>query len=301
MGTEVLYVTQSELAATVSNAIAEAGTFLNRCAKYRSDLFFLNSTEEPSILIETCFVDSSADAMLYNQWFDRICRSIAETISGEEVPDVPVTEPPVEQPPPLTGDNRVEIQSEIHGDVTIIINDERVVGHEGCEHVVDMTIKGVGDVTLVINGEEFHNKPPEGESDIPWNQKDIEATEFGGSDDPNESAYPPHDLLDGDNDLFVALPFKFTEDPRPLVRVFNGELSAEAKIMDVGPWMTTDNYWEKGTRPLAETCHLEGSPLPSGPNAGKVPSNKAGIDLSPALADKVGVEGKGQVHWVFVH
>jgi N-acetylmuramoyl-L-alanine amidase len=299
MGTEVLYVTQSELASTVSNAIAEAGTFLNRGAKYRSDLFFLNSTEEPSILLEVCFVDSSADAMLYNQWFDRICRSIAETISGEEVPDVPETEPPVEEPPPLTGDNRVEIQSEIHGDVTIIINDERVVGHEGCEHVVDMTIKGVGDVTLVINGEEFHNKPP-GE-EIPLNQKDIEATEFGGSDDPNESAYPPHDLLDGDNDLFVALPFKFTQDPRPLVRVFHGEVSAEAKIMDVGPWMTTDNYWEKGTRPLAETCHLEGSPLPSGPNAGKVPSNKAGIDLSPALAEKIGVEGKGQVHWVFVH
>lgn len=299
MGTEVLYVTQSELAGTVSAAIAQAGDFINRGAKYRSDLFFLNSTEEPAILIETCFVDSSSDADHYRRFFDVICRAIAESVSGEDIPDVPPIEPPVEQPPPLTGDNRVDIQSEIHGDVTVVINDERVVGHEGCEHVIDLTISLVGDVTLVINGEEFHNKPQDEEGEIPWNQKDIEATVFGGSDDPNDSAYPPYDRLDGDRDLFVALPFKFTQDPRPLVRVFHGELSAEAEIMDVGPWMTTDNYWEKGTRPIAETCHMEGTPLPSGPNAGKVPSNKAGIDLSPALADKIGIEGKGEVHWIF--
>jgi len=39
-GTEVLYVTQQEVAAKVSAAIAEAGGLINRGAHYRADLFF---------------------------------------------------------------------------------------------------------------------------------------------------------------------------------------------------------------------------------------------------------------------
>ena len=57
MGTEVLYVTQSALAGQVSAAIASCG-FINRGGKKRTDLFFLNNTEMPAILIEVCFVDS---------------------------------------------------------------------------------------------------------------------------------------------------------------------------------------------------------------------------------------------------
>jgi hypothetical protein len=41
-------------------------------------------------------------------------------------------------------------------------------------------------------------------------------------------------------------------------------------------------------------------PLPSGPNAGKIPSNPAGIDLSPALAEALGHDGMGPVDWEFV-
>src|SRR5262249_8357555 len=62
MGTEVLYVTQEQIADDVCDAICEAGSFINRGPKYRSDLFFLNSTDAPSILLEVCFVDSEADA-----------------------------------------------------------------------------------------------------------------------------------------------------------------------------------------------------------------------------------------------
>src|SRR5262249_24613750 len=58
-GCEVLYVTQEEPAAKVSMAIAEAGGFINRGAQKRSDLFFLNGTDEPAILIEVCFVDAT--------------------------------------------------------------------------------------------------------------------------------------------------------------------------------------------------------------------------------------------------
>jgi len=81
MGVEVLYVSQDDLAGEVSDAIAEAGEFPNRGAKYRSDLAFLNGCEEPAILIEVCFVDSSSDVDHYHRHFDDICRAIAHAIS----------------------------------------------------------------------------------------------------------------------------------------------------------------------------------------------------------------------------
>jgi hypothetical protein len=77
MGTEVLYLTQFELADQVSEAIASCG-FIDRGPKKRTDLFFLNETAAPSILIEVCFVDSEADASLYYKQFDAICEAIAD-------------------------------------------------------------------------------------------------------------------------------------------------------------------------------------------------------------------------------
>jgi len=61
-------------------------------------------------------------------------------------------------------------------------------------------------------------------------------------------------------------------------------------VEDVGPWNTDDPYWETHSRPQAES----GTDM-----AGRV-TNKAGIDLSPALAKAVGIDGKGQVDWSFV-
>jgi N-acetylmuramoyl-L-alanine amidase len=81
MGTEVLYLTQAALAAEMSAAIAKAGDFLNRGAKKRTDLAFLNNTREPAILIEVCFVDSAADTRNYLKHFNAICKAIAEVIS----------------------------------------------------------------------------------------------------------------------------------------------------------------------------------------------------------------------------
>lgn len=98
MGVECLYVTQQALANEVSAAIADAGHFLDRGPKKRTDLFFLNNTNEPAILIETCFVDSKADADLYNANFDTICRAIAESVSGETIGETP--EPPDPGPGP---------------------------------------------------------------------------------------------------------------------------------------------------------------------------------------------------------
>jgi N-acetylmuramoyl-L-alanine amidase len=91
MGVEVLYVTQSSLAAEISGVIAANG-FINRGAKKRTDLFFLNNTEKPAILIETCFVDSSADADIYGRKFSAICDGIARVLGGPEAGVEP--EPP---------------------------------------------------------------------------------------------------------------------------------------------------------------------------------------------------------------
>jgi uncharacterized protein (TIGR02594 family) len=98
MGCEVLYVTQEDLADKVSAALAEAGDFIDRGPKYRSDLAFLNGTEKPAILIETCFCDSKADTDLYDTYFDEICQAIAETTSGRTLGQRPPDSG--ERPPP---------------------------------------------------------------------------------------------------------------------------------------------------------------------------------------------------------
>jgi len=99
MGTECLYVTQINKARAVSSAVALAGRFTNRGPKQRTDLFFLNNTAMPAVLIETCFVDSRADADLYRGNFEAICRAIAESLSGQEITETPGEPPPVEPPP----------------------------------------------------------------------------------------------------------------------------------------------------------------------------------------------------------
>jgi N-acetylmuramoyl-L-alanine amidase len=92
-GTEVLYVTQEDLADELSGAIAEAAGWPNRGGKYRGDLAFLNGTLEPAILVEVCFVDSQDDARQYHARFEAICRTIAEVIGDIHIGDHP------EQPP----------------------------------------------------------------------------------------------------------------------------------------------------------------------------------------------------------
>jgi hypothetical protein len=80
MGCECLYVSQQALAQDVANAICGAAGITNRGAKKRTDLFFLNNTNEPAILIEVCFVDSKADAALYERHFAGICAAISKAI-----------------------------------------------------------------------------------------------------------------------------------------------------------------------------------------------------------------------------
>lgn len=288
-GTEVLYRTQEGLADRVCDAICEAGGFVNRGPKLRTDLYFLNNTDVASILIETAFCDNDEDSERYRDAFDDICHAIAETIAGEIV--YPIDEDDEEEEEPR--ETRVDIKGAAQGDVTVLLNGQ-VLRHRGYgRNVVALEIKAHGDVVVNINGQDFHTKPA-----IPDNHCKITATVFGGSDDVNYSAYGPYDddgngkLLD-DEGLYCALPYRFEDDERPKVRVINratGE-SATASIEDVGPWNIDDEAYVFGTaRPQAE----------SGVDEKGRETNGAGIDLSPALAEKIDIDGMGEVDWEFV-
>jgi peptidoglycan hydrolase-like protein with peptidoglycan-binding domain len=119
MGTECLYLTQEALAGKVADAIANATELPNRGPKYRDNLFFLNSTSKPSVLVETVFVDSKKDADVYNQKFAAVCAALASALSGKRIGAVPP-----EQPAPPEGvQPPVEIPEEEPGRRTIGIGD----------------------------------------------------------------------------------------------------------------------------------------------------------------------------------
>jgi N-acetylmuramoyl-L-alanine amidase len=95
MGTECLYLTQSALAKQVADAISGCG-LVNRGPKYRNDLFFLNNTAQPSILVEVAFVDSETDVRVYKANFDDICDVICDLLGGKDEHDWPT--PPAPDP-----------------------------------------------------------------------------------------------------------------------------------------------------------------------------------------------------------
>lgn len=127
-----------------------------------------------------------------------------------------------------------------------------------------------------------------------WHE-DVTATVFAGGDDPQNSAYAPYAKIDG-NKLGVALPFKWNpETSRPTIIVQGpkgGEV--EAPIVDLGPWNLSDVGYVTGElRPMAETQFA----MKTAAQNGSVPTNDAGIDLTPALATRVGISGKGKISW----
>ena len=62
-------------------------------------------------------------------------------------------------------------------------------------------------------------------------------------------------------------------------------------MLDIGPWNTNDPYWEAHKRPQAE----------SGTDMRGRRTNRAGIDLTPATARALGIDGKGVVDWEFAN
>jgi N-acetylmuramoyl-L-alanine amidase len=84
-GTECFYQTQTELAALVSAAIADAARITDRGAKY-GNFYFLSNTNRPAILIEVCFVDAREDVEAYEANFDAIIDALASVqLHGNQV------------------------------------------------------------------------------------------------------------------------------------------------------------------------------------------------------------------------
>jgi N-acetylmuramoyl-L-alanine amidase len=75
-GTECFYQTQTELAALVSAAIADATGLPDRGAKY-GNFYFLSHTSRPAILVEIVFVDTREDVESYEANFDAIIAALA--------------------------------------------------------------------------------------------------------------------------------------------------------------------------------------------------------------------------------
>jgi hypothetical protein len=72
-------------------------------------------------------------------------------------------------------------------------------------------------------------------------------------------------------------------------------------VNDVGPWNTKDAYWETQTRPEAEAQFA----MKKKADNGEVPSNPAGLDLTPVAYDSLGISGtvntrSAKLDWKFV-
>jgi hypothetical protein len=90
---------------------------------------------------------------------------------------------------------------------------------------------------------------------------------------------------------------------RRKIRIFNirNGMSVDAVVRDVGPWNLHDAYWDGTGRPKTEDQHRNGAPAENG----HVPSNDAGIDMTPEVFDALGIPGpedsrQAHVDWIFV-
>ncbi len=90
-GTETLYKTTSgkKYAEQVTKSLGKM--YKQRGAKQRTDLYWLNKTNAPAVLIETCFVDSKADTDKYLSNKAYTAKLIAEGIIGQEIVEKPVS------------------------------------------------------------------------------------------------------------------------------------------------------------------------------------------------------------------
>ncbi len=127
----------------------------------------------------------------------------------------------------------------------------------------------------------------------------VNSSEFGGGRERGHmpSAYGPFQV-NADNPE-AALPFRLPQDQRQ-VDVYNSQNNRQThcNVTDVGPWNTRDPYWRDGSRPMAESQYANGTQAQNG----QVPTNNAGIDLTPAAMNNLGFRGpentrQGPVLW----
>lgn len=129
----------------------------------------------------------------------------------------------------------------------------------------------------------------------------INATEFGGGRESGMDSAYDNGKVHGDQPE-ASLPAKLTnENRRILVTNTKNGNSVVCLVNDLGPWNITDDYWNSSGRPKAEEQFRKKLKAENG----HIPTNDAGIDLTPAAMDALGVLGKintrqVQVDWQFV-
>lgn len=130
---------------------------------------------------------------------------------------------------------------------------------------------------------------------------------YGGVDDPEDRCgYRPCEFAPKENPFYAALPYADTQDgvrkpegeleripwydgsveegesliKNRWVAITHSDKTAYAQIQDVGPFLEDDVDYVFGDDPPEDA--------------------RAGIDLSPATADYLGIDGRGVVSWRFV-
>lgn len=135
-------------------------------------------------------------------------------------------------------------------------------------------------------------------AESPKRMTGIVATMFGDAGDRETSAYGG---MVNPELLQVALPARMPADRRQLC-VFRGGKSAICHVNDIGPWNVNDAYWEHADgRPASEGQRKNGLKA----RDGHVPTNGAGLDMTPAVFAALGIGPRDQqygmttVDWEF--
>ena len=153
-------------------------------------------------------------------------------------------------------------------------------GNESGEHLPD---RGLGEAAPL--GPSMPN--PQGAAASHSRFTNITATEFGGgSESGMDSAYGGKVNPDQPE---VSLPAKLASSKRRIrvISVSTGR-SVACKVNGVGPWNTRDKYWEGSGRPLVEEQFRNRVRAQNG----QIPKNDAGIDLTPAVYEALGIPGR---------
>ena len=74
-----------QMANRICKSVSKLG-FKNRGIKYRKDLYFLNNTNDPALLVECCFVDDKDDIELYN--YKTMAKAIVEGVLDKTLSEV---------------------------------------------------------------------------------------------------------------------------------------------------------------------------------------------------------------------
>ena len=226
--------------------------------------------------------------------------------AGDHVPAPPVSDPttpplPTPKPPEETQAATVDVA----GGDTLNIRETASAGSRALLEVVDGTaISVIGEAMngatkwyrVLVGGQQGWAAAQYvtlGTPSPKIKHTNITATVFGGAGDLQASAYGGR--VDG-NKPGVSFPYKWRGRLPPSVKVRGPRGEGVFPVVDVGPW-NTDNpeYVLNGARPAAEKQRATRSRAQNG----MVPTNDAGIDLTPAAAHIVGIEGKGKVSWEF--